>query len=60
MKHSVINRRVAWAVLGCTVLASFVADSATAGSVAILTSGSSFTPAGWSNLAWNYVGLAHV
>jgi len=31
----------------------------TAGSsVAILTSGSSFTPAGWSNLAQTYVGLA--
>jgi len=54
-----INRRVALALLGCTVLASFAADSATAGSsVAILTSGSSFTPAGWSNLAQTYVGLA--
>jgi hypothetical protein len=58
MKNIVINRCVARAVLGCTVLASFAADSATAGSVAILTSGSSVTPAGWSNLAWNYVGLA--
>jgi len=60
MKLFSINRRVALALLGCTVLASFAADSATAGSysVAILTSGSSFTPAGWSNLAYTYVGLA--
>lgn len=58
MKLRLGNRRVALAVLGCTLFASLTAGPASAGDVAILTSGSSVTPAGWSNLAWNYVGLA--